>query len=171
MDEDHSTERDDSGSEDTLSSSGSDDEELPFENSEAEDQGTSSFGSVKIATATCLHTYAIDRMKGAENYSIPWPPLMLIVLHHLNRRYKRRELVTERNIAMLELLLRVPIQLKIEHGGSSRGGRKEYIDLNRDESLDFTGVSFVESLELLQDLLRDKVIKQEHIRASVTMGE
>lgn len=170
MDDDYNAEyqmRDDSGTQDTLSSSSANEEDLPFENPEAEDQGASSFGSIKLATTNCLHTYAINRMKGAEDYSIPWPPLMLIVLHHLNKRYKRRELVTERNIAMLELLLRVPIQLKIEYGGASRGD----IDLNKDESLDFSGMSFVEALELLRDLLRDNVIKQENVRASVSVGE
>lgn len=161
--------RDESGTEETLTSSSADEGDLPFENPEAEDQGVSSFGSIKLVTTNCFHSYAIDRMKGAEDYTLPWPPLMLLVLHHLNKKYKRRELVTERNIAALELLLRVPIQLKIEHGGASRGGRKEFIDLNKDESLDFSGMSFVEALEILRDLLRDKVIKQEHVRASVPL--
>jgi hypothetical protein len=119
---------------------------------------------LKLATVTCLHKYAIARMEGAENTSLPWPPLMLVVLDYLNKKYKRRELVTERNITMLELMLRVPIQLRIRRAGSGDTG----IDLNDDASLDYTGMSFVESLEILRDLLEANVITRKHIRTSAT---
>ena len=162
MDEDYDPQpNDDTDSSSSTSSEG--EESLPFENQEADNGGVASFGAVKIATTTCLHAYAIERMKGAEDYSIPWPPLMLIVLNHLNKKYKRRELVTERNIPMLELLLKVPIQLKIER-------HRTMIDLNDDKTLDFAGMSFVEALEMLRDLLRDKIIKNEHIRNNVPLN-
>jgi len=117
---------------------------------------------LKLATVTCLHRYAIARMEGAGNNSLPWPPLMLAILTYLNRDYKRRELITERNICMLELLVKVPIQLRIRRIGNGDQG----IDLNHDETLDFTGMSFVESLEIVRDLLVSNIITQEHIRDS-----
>lgn len=113
-----------------------------------------------IATVTCLHKYAISRMEGAVDKSLPWPPLMLVIITYLNRKYQRHELVTERNLAMLELLLDVPIQLQIK-----RGTHK--IDLNDDSSLDFSGMSFVEALEILRDLRSLNVIKDNQIRKGV----
>lgn len=116
------------------------------------------FPSLRIATVTCLHKYAIARMEGAQNESLPWPPLMLVILSYLNKRYSRRELVTERNIAMLELLLRVPIQLLIKRG------EDEVLDLNEDRSLDYSGMSFSQSLEILRDLIEADVVKLEDVR-------
>ncbi len=138
-------------------------EYVPFDTSEVDQEARNPYSSVKLATTNCLHAYAIARMKGAEDYSIPWPPLMLIVLNYLNNKYERRELVTERNIAMLELLLKVPIQLKIEHGIID----KYIIDLNDDNSIDFSGMSFVEAIEIAKNLIQKKTIKIENIRTPV----
>jgi len=148
------------------SSSDGEQEDNPFSDTEESDNTKGiDFTSIHLATTTCLHKYAIARMEGAENNSLPWPPIMLVILTHLNRSYKRRELVTERNIAMLELLLHTkhaPIQLRIRRAFNTEG-----IDLNNDESLDFTGMSFAEALEILRDLLVSNIIKHDHIRAPV----
>lgn len=140
--------------------------DLPFENlpreNQDETQNESVFSTAKIATVNCLHAYAIARMKGAEDNSLPWPPLLLLIIKHLNTKYHRKELNTERNLAMLELLLKVPIQLKIIHSGGT-------IDLNEDESLDYNGMSFVEAIEILKDLLRDGLISRGCIRNSVPL--
>jgi hypothetical protein len=118
------------------------------------------FSPLCVATTTCLHKYAIVRMDFAEKELLSWPPLMLVVLSYLNNRYERRELVTERNIAMLELLLKVPIQLSIKRGDM-------ILDLNKDETLDFTNVSFTQSLEILNDLVKKDVVKEEEIRIPI----
>lgn len=171
MDEDYDNDPriKDEDSDGSSSASSESEESLPLENQEADSQGIATFGPVKIATANCIHAYIIDRMKGAEDYSLPWPTLMLIVLDYFNKRYKRRELVTERNIGALELLLKVPIQIKIDHTPSSKKEsiKSSTIDLNDDSSIDFGGMSFVEALEILKDLLQDKIIKPEHIRDGV----
>jgi len=156
----------DTSAKDDYSSSGDDEQQDSNEFPDTEDSERTlgvRFAPLKLATVTCLHKYAIVRMEGAENNSLPWPPLMLVVLAHLNRNYKRRELVTERNIAMLELTLRVPIQLRIKRIETGEAN----VDLNNDESLDYTGMSFAESLEMLRDLLAANVIKRNQIRTSV----
>ena len=116
------------------------------------------FLSARIATTTCLHKYAIGRMEGAQDESLPWPPLMLAVISYLCKRYNRRELVTERNLAMLELLLKVPIQLRIKRSDG------ESIDLNDDKSLDFRGMSFAQSLEILRDLISEGQVRADETR-------
>jgi hypothetical protein len=116
------------------------------------------FSPMCIATTTCLHKYAIGRLEGAQDETLPWPPLMLAVISYLNKTYTRRELVTERNIAMLELLLKVPIQLRIKRGNNIT------LDLNNNASLDFSGVSFPQSLEILRDLIGAGIVKKEDVR-------
>ena len=139
------------------SSSEEENENLLEEQENTEEVQGSRLLPLTIATVTCLHKYAISRMEGAVNKSLPWPPLMLVIITYLNRKYQRRELITERNLAMLELLLDVPIQLQIKRG-------KDKIDLNDDSSLDFSGMSFVEALEILRDLRNLNVIKDNQIR-------
>lgn len=129
----------------------------PFDDGNIEGKKSSVFSPLCIATTTCLHKYAIERMLGAENGSLPWPPLMLVIFEHLNNRYPRTELVTERNKAMLELLLKLPIQLLIKRGD-------EYLDLNNNDLLDFTNMSFVQSLEMLHDLVDAGIVQTQEIR-------
>jgi hypothetical protein len=89
--------------------------------------------SIRMATDNCLHKYAIDRIKGAQDNTILWPPAMLVIFRYLNfgkeheaqyisgqisnqqrsRPYPHTNLLTERNFVMLELLLDLPIQLQI----------------------------------------------------------
>lgn len=83
---------------------------------------------------------------------------MLAVISYLCKRYNRRELVTERNLAMLELLLKVPIQLRIKRSDG------ESIDLNDDKSLDFRGMSFAQSLEILRDLISEGQVRADETR-------
>lgn len=124
-----------------------------------------SFSPLRIATTTCLHMYAIARMEGAQTGFLPWPPLMLVVIQYLYRSYRRPDLVTERNIAMLELLLRVPIQLRIKRAGCN--GVEELLDLNDKNTLDYSGMSFSQSIEILRDLLTSDVIAPSDLRISL----
>jgi hypothetical protein len=59
---------------------------------------------------------------------------------------------------MLELLLKVPIQLRIKRGNNIT------LDLNNNASLDFSGVSFPQSLEILRDLIGAGIVKKEDVR-------
>jgi hypothetical protein len=118
------------------------------------------FSQTIMATTTCLHKYAIDRMLLAQKNILVWPPIMYRIFQHFDSgKFKRMYLWDERNIAMLELLLDVPIQLGIKYKET-----EELIDLNVPGSFDPNNVAFVEAEEILNDLLEDGVISKQECR-------
>jgi hypothetical protein len=139
-------------------------DDVPIAQNEStfEKKKTSIFAVARVATVTCLHQYAIERIQGAEKRTLPWPVLMLEVIDYLNNRYQRVKLVSERNLAMLELLLDVPIQLKLINGDTE-------LKLSDPGVLDFSGYSFHEALEILRDLLREGIVKRENLRVPYEM--
>ena len=116
-----------------------------------------------VATDTCLYGYAIARVKGAENENqLPWHPIMLPILAFLQEKYERPNLVTELSLAMLELLLNVPVQIKIRYGNDG-----DELRLGDPNVLNFNAQPFDKSLIIMKDLLKLGFVKREQLRTGV----
>lgn len=117
----------------------------------------------RIATTTCLHQYAILRFRGAENNLYQWPPIMLDVIRYLNNDYPRGKLNNEINVAMVELMLKVPIWLCMPY---DMNGQQMKLRLTDPGVLDFSGQSFVEAIEIVKDLLEASKLQDTDLRRS-----
>lgn len=141
------------GQYDTDSDEALDDDLIPLskdETSQIREKGN--YPISKLLTTTCLHKYAIERVEGAQSGIFLWPPIMLDVIEYLNTDYKRKKLVTERNLAMVELMLDVPLWLCIPY---KEGEISKELKLSKPGVLDYSGQSFVEAIEIVTDLLTE----------------
>lgn len=121
-----------------------------------------SYKRVKIATTTCIYKYAIDRIRGAEDETIPWTPIMIIIIDILHKSYPLQELITEKNLAVLELLLDVPIQLTLIY--NSQTSNPIEVKLEEEGVMDFSGQAFVEPKIILEWLLEKEIINHDDLR-------
>jgi hypothetical protein len=167
-----------------------DDVDLAFTTEDGPNLKALKLSATRMATDNCLHKYAIDRIEGAQNNTIYWPPIMLKIFWYLQTGnipgrqgphipYQRTNLLNERNYAMLELLLKVPIQLRIVYSEGYKLPSGTYVapitlDLNDTNqegyctTIDPNSLSFIEAKEILKDLLLTGIIQHSELRKFLT---
>lgn len=122
--------------------------------------------NTQMITNTCLYKYASSRLILAEKNILPWSTLMLKVIDFLvnatlnTEHVNMQQLYNEVNLAFVELMLNVPIQLNIVNGTT-------VIDLNGKRRISYFKQPFHEPTIILQLLLKHDVIKPSEIRDDV----
>ena len=104
-----------------------------------------------------LAAYCIGRLQAAEVGLAQWPPLMRLVI---DKAYRDERTLNESTMALIEVLLNVPLQVRLVFGQSR-------VDLN-DPNLfiPFRSDLFYEAAGYVRSLLRDKTLVISDIRLS-----
>lgn len=139
-------------------------EELANQAALASRQTTSIYSgqrALKIVTNNDIVRYLQARFTLAEAGTIHWPPIMRLVFKKANEDNKK---LTELLIGTLELLLAVPIQVRLVYGTQSEHSA---IDLNDPETfVPYNGGLFMEAICYTRQLLAEGFLSTADIRST-----
>lgn len=107
-------------------------------------------------TSHVLCGYAIERIKESE-LRAKWPPRMLEIIEYTTEVYEKKIIVKEMTLVMIELCLKVPIQLNLVIGG-------HVIDLNKEGYIIYTDKCFAEAITVIIDLLDRDFLSYDELR-------
>lgn len=108
--------------------------------------------ALKVLTPNDIVRYAQARIHLAEEKAIEWPPIMRLV-------FQKATNMTELTMCMLELLLDVPIQVRLTFGKDS------FIDLNDPEvHIPYNNMLFAEATAYAKHLLKEGFLTTNDVR-------
>lgn len=105
-----------------------------------------------------LAKYAMERLNRCDK-DVHFPVPMHVIINFIEEKYQKKALATELTFAMIELCLKVPIQLDLEVEGFK-------IDIN-EANIEYNSHCFVNAFMILSDLLKAGIIKPEMLRDDV----